>query len=260
MKTNPYDLLDLTGMVALVTGGGDGIGAGCAEILAAAGAKVVVSNRTLAKAENIVAEIKNNRGEAVAISCNVLDDSDLVKTVEFTLATYGKINILINNAGGGGGGTESPFKIDRAYVERIYSMNVFAPWRLCQLVTPHMQEAGYGAIVNISSMSSINHSPGIAIYASTKAALNHMSANLAHDFGPMGIRINCVGPGATRTAALASVMTPEIEKRMLAHTPIHRLGEVSDMARAVLFLASPMSSWISGQTLMVNGGGVQTLD
>ncbi len=87
-----------------------------------------------------------------------------------------------------------------------------------------------------------------------------MSANLAHDFGPMGIRINCVGPGATRTAALAGVMTPEIESRMLSHTPIHRLGEVSDIAQAVLFFASPMSPWISGQTLMVNGGGVQTLD
>ena len=256
----PMELLDLTGMVALVTGAGDGIGAGCAEILAAAGAKVVVSNRTLSKAEDIVSKIKADGGEAAACACNVLVDDDLVAVVDFTLKTYGKINILVNNAGGGGGGTESPFNIDRAYVERIYSMNVFAPWRLCQLATPHMQQAGYGSIVNISSMSSINHSPGIAIYASTKAALNHMSANLAHDFGPMGIRINCVGPGATRTHALAGVMTPEIEARMLALTPIHRLGEVSDIAQAVLFLASPMASWISGQTLMVNGGGVQTLD
>ena len=256
----PEELLDLTGMVALVTGAGDGIGAGCAEILAAAGAKVVVSDRTLSKAEAIVETIKSNGGEAVAFACNVLDDKDLVAVVDFTIKTYGKLNILINNAGGGGGGTENPFNIDRAYVEKIYSMNVFAPWRLCQLATPHMQKAGYGSIVNISSMSSINHSPGIAIYASTKAALNHMSANLAHDFGPMGIRINCVGPGATRTAALAGVMTPEIEARMLAHTPIHRLGEVSDIAQAVLFLASPMAGWISGQTLMVNGGGVQTLD
>lgn len=256
----PEELLDLTGMVALVTGAGDGIGAGCAEILAAAGAKVVVSDRTLSKAEAIVETIKSNGGEAVASACNVLDDKDLVAVVDFTVKTYGKLNILINNAGGGGGGMENPFNIDRAYVEKIYSLNVFAPWRLCQLATPYMQKAGYGSIVNISSMSSINHSPGIAIYASTKAALNHMSANLAHDFGPMGIRINCVGPGATRTAALAGVMTPEIEARMLAHTPIHRLGEVSDIAQAVLFLASPMAAWISGQTLMVNGGGVQTLD
>lgn len=254
------ELLDLSGMVAVVTGGGDGIGAGCAEILAAAGAKVVVSNRTLSKAESVVDSILKNGGEAMAVACDVLKDEDLVNLTETALERYGKINILINNAGGGGGGNENPFKIDRAYVERIYNMNVFAPWRMCQLTAPHMQQAGYGAIINISSMSSINHSPDIAIYASTKAALNHMSANLAYDFGPMGIRINCVGPGATRTAALASVMTPEIEKRMLAHTPIHRLGEVSDIARAVLFLASPMASWISGQTLMVNGGGVQTLD
>ena len=85
-------------------------------------------------------------------------------------------------------------------------------------------------------------------------------ADLAFDYGPMGIRINNVGPGATRTKALASVLTPEIEARMLAHTPIHRLGEVTDIAGAVLYFAAPVSEWVSGQTLMVNGGGVQTLD
>ena len=256
----PQELLNLTGKVAVVTGAGKGIGAACAEILAAAGAKVVVSTRHLDEATEEAERIKAAGGEATPFRCDVLVDADLVGLVDFTVKTYGRLDILINNAGGGGGGTESPFAIDRAYVEKIYNMNVFAPWRLCQLATPHMQRGGYGSIVNISSMSSINHSPGIAIYASTKAALNHMSANLAHDFGPMGIRINCVGPGATRTDALASVLTPEIEERLLAHTPIHRLGEASDIARAVLFLASPMASWISGQTLMVNGGGAQTLD
>ena len=100
----------------------------------------------------------------------------------------------------------------------------------------------------------------MAIYGSSKAALNHMASNLAHDYGPMGIRVNCVGPGATRTKALESVLTPEIEERMLAHTPIHRLGNVSDIAGAVLYFAAPISAWVSGQTLMVNGGGVQTLD
>ena len=87
-----------------------------------------------------------------------------------------------------------------------------------------------------------------------------MSANLAYDFGPMGVRINCVGPGATRTAALAKVLTPELEEAMLRHTPLKRLGKVDDMARAVLFFASPASSWVSGQVLFVNGGGNQTLD
>ncbi|MDE7470091.1 MAG: SDR family oxidoreductase, partial [Paramuribaculum sp.] len=166
----------------------------------------------------------------------------------------------VNNAGGGGGGRENPWKIDLAYVQRIYMLNLFEPWMLVRLTAPHMQKSGYGSIVNITSMSSINASPDMAIYGSSKAALNHLSANLAFDLGPMGIRINSVGPGATRTHALESVLTPDIEARMLAHTPIRRLGEVSDIAKAVLFFASPASSWISGQTLMVNGGGVQTLD
>ena len=254
------DLLDLKGKVAIVTGGGDGIGRGCAEILAAAGAKVVVSNRTLAKAQAVVDEILADGGEAVAVHCDVQIDDDLQKTVDVAVKTFGTVNILVNNAGLGGGGRENPFKIDLDYVRRIYDINVFAPWQMCRLCVPYMHESGYGSIVNITSMSSVNADPNMAIYGSSKAALNHLAANLAYDFGPLGVRINCVGPGATRTHALSTVLTPEIEQRMLAHTPIKRLGEVSDIAKAVLFFASPMSSWISGQTLMVNGGGVQTLD
>lgn len=96
-------------------------------------------------------------------------------------------------------------------------------------------------------------------YAGSKAAVNHTVANLAHDFGPE-VRINAVGPGATRTAALESVLTPEIESRMLAHTPIKRLGKPEDIAGAILYFASPVSEWVSGQTTFVNGGGEQTLD
>ncbi|MFR7812816.1 MAG: SDR family oxidoreductase, partial [Butyricimonas faecihominis] len=132
-------------------------------------------------------------------------------------------------------------------------------WRLCQLAVPYMKQAGYGSIVNITSMGSINRSPNMSAYASSKAALNHMTANLAMDFGP-DVRINAVGPGAVETQALASVLTPEIEKKMLEHTPIKRLGEIEDIAGAVLFFAAPISSWITGQVLFVNGGGVQTLD
>ena len=258
MKTSK--LFDLSGKVAVVTGGGDGIGRECCIVLASAGASVVVSNRHLDKAEAVVKEIEAGGGIAAAVSCDVLSDEDLVSLVDFAVKTYGTINILVNNAGGGGGGKENPYEIDRAYVERIYAMNVFAPWRLCQLATPYMAQSGYGSIINITSMSSVNNSPDMAIYGSTKAALNHMSSNLAYDFGPKGIRINCVGPGATKTRALASVLTPEIEAKMLEHTPIKRLGDVGDIAGAVLYFAAPVSSWVSGQVLMVNGGGVQTLD
>lgn len=252
-------MFDLSGLVAVVTGGGDGIGRGAALILAAAGAKVVVSNRTLEKAESVVAEIEAEGGEAMAVDCDVLRDADLVRLIDTSVSRYGTVNVLVNNAGGGGGGRENPFRIDRAYVERIYAMNVFAPWRLCQLAAPHMERSGYGSIVNVTSMSSIDKEASMAIYGSSKAALNHMAANLAYDFGPMGIRINNVGPGATRTRALATVLTPELEERMLAHTPIKRLGEVADIAAAILYFASPASAWVSGQTLFVNGGGVQTL-
>ena len=253
-------LFDLTGKVAVVTGGGDGIGKGCCEILAVAGASVVVSDLSLDKAEEVAESINSSGGHAVATECNVMKKEDLANLIEFAVKSYGTINILVNNAGMGGGGRENPFNIDLEYVERIYAINVFAPWQLIKLAAPYMKDSGYGSIINITSMSSINTSPSMAIYGSSKAALNHLAANLAFDYGPMGIRINNVGPGATKTHALATVLTPEIEQRMLAHTPLMRLGEVSDIAGAVLYFASPVSAWVSGQVLMVNGGGVQTLD
>ena len=196
-------------------------------------------------------------GKAIAVECNVLNESDLQALIDATVAEYGKINILVNNAGLGGGGRENPFKIDLDYVRRIYAINVFAPWQLSKLAAPLMQKAGYGSIVNITSMSSIDKEPNMNVY---KATLNAMAANLAYDLGPLGVRINNVGPGATRTAALNSILTQQIEEAMLKHTPIRRLGEVADIAQAVLFFAASISAWISGQVLFVNGGGDQTLD
>ena len=260
MENKTDKLFDLSGKVAIVTGAGDGIGKGCAELLAAAGASVVVSDIDIDKARAVVAEIETAGGKGVAVSCNVLDFDDLKKVVDTAVNTYGTDNILVNNAGLGGGGRENPFKIDEDYVERIYKINVFAPLHLSTLVVPEMQKSGYGSIVNITSMSSVDKEANMCIYASSKAALNHLAANLAYDFGGMGVRINNVGPGATKTAALAKILTPELQEKMLRHTPIKRLGEVSDIARTVLFFASPAAAWISGQTLFVNGGGDQTLD
>lgn len=253
-------LFDLSGKVAVVTGGGDGIGKGACMILARAGASVMVSDLSLEKAQAVADAITAEGGNASAMACNVLDDSGLVTLIEKTVDTFGTINILVNNVGLGGGGRENPFKIDRGYLERIYSINVFAPWRLCQLAVPHMAKSGYGSIINITSTSSLNKEANMGVYASSKAALNHLTSNLAYDFGPFSVRINNVGPGATRTHAFASVLTPEMEERMLKHTPLKRLGEVSDIAGAILYFAAPVSEWISGQTLFVNGGGLQTLD
>lgn len=258
MNHHVQHLFDLTGRVAIVTGGGNGIGRACCLMLAGAGAAVAVADLRLGDAEEVAREIEAQGGRAVAVECNVLRDEDLVALVDRTRQELGGVHILVNNAGGGAG-RESPSRISVEDFARVFELNVFSAWRLSQLCAPHMKAAGYGAIVNISSMASINRSPNISAYASSKAAVNHMTANLAMDFGPE-VRVNAVGPGATRTHALSTVLTPEIEARMLAHTPIKRLGEPEDIAGAVLYFAAPISSWVSGQVLFVNGGGVQTLD
>ena len=253
-------LFNLKGKTAVVTGGGNGIGKASCEMLAAYGANVVVSDLKLEDAERAAEEINSNGGNAIAVACNVTIDEDLVNLVNVTKEKFGSLEILVNNAGGGGGGRENPFKIDVERFKWVFDLNLFSAWRLTQLCAPEMQKSGYGSVINITSMGSINKSPNMSAYASSKAALNHMTANLAHDYGEFGIRLNCVGPGATRTKALASVLTPEIEQKMLAHTPIKRLGEVEDISGAVLYFAAPISEWVSGQVLFVNGGGVQTLD
>lgn len=252
-------LLDLTGKTAIVTGGAHGIGQASCKMLAENGANVVVSDYDFEGAQATADAINAEGYKAIALKCDVTKDEDLVALVENTINAFGSISVLVNNVGGGGAGKESPYDIEVAQFKHVFDMNVFSMWRLCQLVAPHMKGSGYGSIINMSSMASVNNSPAISAYASSKAAVNHMTKNLAFDYGPE-IRINAIGPGAVRTDALKKVLTPEIEKRMLAHTPLERLGEAEDIAGAVLYFAAPISKWVSGQILFVNGGGVQTLD
>lgn len=252
-------LFDLRGKTAIVTGGANGIGKATALLLAKHGANISIGDFNLEDAKKTAKEIEALGVKAIAVSCNVLKDDDLVNLINTTVKELGGIHILINNAGGGGGGRENPFKISVDDIKRDYELNVFSGWRLCQLAVPHMKKEGYGSIVFTTSMSSINRSPNMSGYGGSKAAVNHTVANLAHDFGPE-VRINAVGPGATRTAALESVLTPEIEATMLKHTPIKRLGTAEDIAGAMLYFAAPISEWVSGQTLFVNGGGEQTLE
>lgn len=159
-------LFDLKGKVAIVTGGGNGIGRACCQVLSDAGADIVVADMNPTDAQETVKLITGKGGKAQVIVCNVLDDHDLVNLVNQTVKEMGRLNILVNVAGGGGGGRENPFKVDRAYFERIFDLNVFSIWRLCQLAVPHMAKDGYGSIVNISSMGSINNSPNMSAYDS----------------------------------------------------------------------------------------------
>lgn len=246
----------LEGAVALVTGAGAGIGRAIAETFAGAGAAVCVTDRDESAAQEAARSIVDAGGRGTARVCDVTKEEDLIAAVDDTVGAFGGLTILVNNAGGGG---PKPFDMPMAAMRMAFELNLFSVFRLCQLAAPHMERAGGGAILNITSMAGDNKNRSMASYASSKAAASHLTRNIAFDLGPMNIRVNGIAPGATRTSALASVLTPEIEAAMLKHTPLKRLGEPDDMANAALFLCSPAASWISGQILTVSGGGVQEL-
>lgn len=247
----------LDGDVAIVTGGAAGIGRGIAETFAQAGAAVVVTDLNKDGADAVAQDIVAAGGRAIGLECNVTDEAQRQAAIDAALQAFGKITLLANNAGGGG---PKPFDMPIRDFEWAFQLNVFAMFRFMQMVAPHMEAAGGGAILNISSMAGENKNSRMASYGSSKAAVNHLTRNVAFDLGPKGIRVNAIAPGAIKTDALAKVLTPQIEAAMLKHTPLGRLGETQDIANAALFLCSPAASWVSGQVLTVSGGGVQELD
>jgi 7-alpha-hydroxysteroid dehydrogenase len=247
----------LDGKVAVVTGAGAGIGRSIAELFASAGAAVVVSDLDEAAAHVVADGIGAAGGRAASTACDVTAETDLARLASLAADRFGGVDILINNAGGGG---PRPFDMALTDFEWAYRLNVFSLFRLTQLCAPLMAARGGGAVLNISSMAGENTNSGMASYASSKAAVNHLTRNIAYDLGPMGVRVNAIAPGAIKTHALSTVLTPQIEGHMLTKTPLGRLGEPDDIAYAALFLCSPASSWVSGQVLTVSGGGVQELD
>ena len=246
------DRFRLTDKVAIVTGAGRGIGRGITEAFAEAGAHVVCAARTLEQIERTAETARGFGRRALAVPCDVNDRSQLEQVVTQTMEEFGRIDVLVNNAGGA---LPTPaLKTSERAFEEALRFNVTSAFLLSRFVIPHMKAGGGGAIINISSAMGHLVGAGFVAYATSKAALNHMTRILADEFAPQ-VRVNAIAPGSIETEALALFVADEsIRKKMEALTPMGCLGTVEDIALAALYLASPASRWVTGKVLEVDGG------
>ncbi len=248
-------LFDLTGKVAIVTGSTKGIGKAIAERLVEHGARVAISSRKAPAVEAVTqAIIDAHPGHAIAVPANISSKDDLQRLMDETRKAFGRIDILVCNA------ASNPYYgpmsgIPDDAFRKILDNNIVSNNWLIQMVAPEMKERRDGSIIIISSTGGLRGTAVIGAYAISKAADMQMARNLAQELSPSNIRVNCIAPGLVKTDfARALWDTPEAERRSSAGNPLRRLGEPDDIAAAVLFLASPAASYVTGQILPVDGG------
>jgi 3-oxoacyl-[acyl-carrier protein] reductase len=245
---------NLAGQVAVVTGASKGIGAAIAEQLAAAGAAVVVNYaKSRAGAEAVVQRIAKAGGKAVAVQADVSKVDDIRRLFAETKKAYDKLNILVNNAGIY---EFAPLEeITAEHFHKQFDLNVLGLLLTTQEAVKHFGSAG-GSVINLSSVAVTLAPPNAAVYSGTKAAITAITRSLAKELGPRNIRVNAVGPGVIETEGLhaTGISGSDFERQAQAQTPLGRIGQPRDIAPAVAFLASPESSFITGETLYVTGG------
>jgi NAD(P)-dependent dehydrogenase (short-subunit alcohol dehydrogenase family) len=248
------ELFDLTHKVAIITGSTKGIGRAIAEALARSGARVVISSRKADKCEEVAAAIRSEGLEATAIACHIGKREDVEHLVSETKKRYGKIDSLVCNA------AVNPYfgpmsgLSDDAFAKVIES-NVRSNIWLCNLAIPDMAERRDGSVIIVSSIGGLKGSLNLGIYAISKAADFQLARNLAVEWGPKNIRVNCIAPGLVRTDfARALWENPETLARAESTTPLRRIGEPDDIAGAAVFLASRAGAWMTGQVIVIDGG------
>jgi 3-oxoacyl-[acyl-carrier protein] reductase len=244
----------LTGRVAIVTGASKGIGAQIARALAAAGAAVVVNYAgSRAGAENVVSEIKQAGGNAIAVQADVAKAQDVQRLVAHTVKAFGAPDILVNNAGVY---EFAPLEALTAELfHRQFDINVLGLLQVTQEAAKHFSPKG-GSIINISSVVSQLSLPGSSVYAATKAAVDTITRVLAKELGGRRIRVNSINPGVIETEGTHTqgIIGSDFEKNVVAQTPLGRVGQPDDVAKVAVFLASEDSGWISGETILTAGG------
>jgi NAD(P)-dependent dehydrogenase (short-subunit alcohol dehydrogenase family) len=247
-------LFDLAGKVAVITGSSKGIGRAIAERMAEHGARVVVSSRKQDACDVVTRAILSNGGEAITKTCNIGRKEELQALVDTAVAKWGGIDVLVCNAAVNPYYGLSANAPDEAY-DRVMNYNVRSNFWLCNMVLPGMAARGGGSVTIVSSIGGLRGSTHLGIYAISKAADMQLVRNLAVEWGPRNIRANAIAPGLIRTDfARALWENPEIAKRRARETPLQRIGEPDDIAGAAVFLASAAGAFMTGQTIVIDGG------
>jgi NAD(P)-dependent dehydrogenase (short-subunit alcohol dehydrogenase family) len=247
-------LFDLTGKVAIVTGSSKGIGRAIAERMAEHGAKVVVSSRKADACALVSNGIRERGGESIVIPCHIGRKEELQHLVAATTEKWGRIDVLVCNAAVNPYYGPAAGISDEAY-DRIMDSNVRSNFWLCNMVLPGMAARGDGAIIVISSIGGLRGSATLGVYGLSKAADMQLVRNIAVEWGPRNIRANCIAPGLVRTDfARALWENPQLLARRNRDTPLQRIGEPDEIAGAAVFLAAPASRFMTGQTIVIDGG------
>jgi 7-alpha-hydroxysteroid dehydrogenase len=247
------DLFKVTDKVAIVTGAGRGVGRGIAIALAEVGAHVVCAARSVDEIEATAEQVRGLGRRALAVPTDVTDRAQLERLVEATMAEFGRIDIVVNNAGGWP--PQPLLRTSEQAFEQAFRFNVTSAFLMTRFTVPKMIEtAGGGVIINISSRAGSMVQSGFTSYGTSKAALSFMTRQMAPELAPK-VRVNAIELGGVETDALATVLTDETIRRQLEdNTPMKRVGQVEDIAAFAVYLASPASSWVTGKVFEIDGG------
>jgi NAD(P)-dependent dehydrogenase (short-subunit alcohol dehydrogenase family) len=250
------DIWDLSGRTAIVTGASSGLGVTFAEALADAGADVVVAARRAERLEELASRIEDDGGRALAVACDVGDPEQVAAMTQTTMERFGRLDILVCNAGTAGDAGPMAEKLPHALFEQTVRVNLLGVWYCCRDAGALMLEQGSGAIINVSStagLAGIQHFP--PAYQATKAAVINLTRNLAVSWAARGVRVNALAPGwFPSEMASPFIEAPVYGDHILRHEPTGRVGDPAELAWPLLFLASDASSRVTGQTLVVDGG------
>jgi NAD(P)-dependent dehydrogenase (short-subunit alcohol dehydrogenase family) len=255
MSRSITDLFSLTGRVAIVTGGSRGLGLEMAEGLAEAGASLMLCARREQWLTPALEELRARGCNADGRVCDVSDPADVQAVVDATMSTFGRVDILVNNAGISWG--EAPETMPLEKWQKVFDTNLTGAFLVAQAAAREMLQAGSGAIINIASVAGLRsavHGPHYAAYVASKAGLMGLTRELAASWGPRGIRVNAIAPGFFHSR-LADPVIALVEPAIRERNPIPRVGAEGELKGVAVFLASDAASYVTGQTIIVDGGG-----